>query len=209
MGLLILLTILFFPFVKLKAQVVTDPGLTKVAIFGNKINAAIQAINKTTAEGVTTLTQLNDNIKQSSRGLLDLTQQYQKALSSVNSYIASSSRVKEVFTVQAQMVRLYAGVHQYDDQLSSDEQDMVHTAMKNSLKKSGDILSDLKMLVRPDFYKMTDHERITEIDHIYEKMYFQYTGMNHFMDKISAYCAHKNIDLKAQADAHAIFGSNP
>jgi hypothetical protein len=174
---------------------VTDPGLTRVAVIGNSINSAIQEINKTTSQGVQTLS--------------SLTQAYQKALSSVNAYIGSSARVKEIFDAQQKIINLYQTLGQYDGALTGDEQSLVHTTMKNSLTRSANILTDLKMLIKPDFYKMTDKDRLDELDKIYDKMVFQYNGMSHFMDKIAVYTSQQQSLKAAAADSQTIYGTHP
>jgi|GEM_PF-3673354 len=176
-------------------KIVTDPGLTKVAAIGNSITMAIQEINKTTAQSV--------------QALNALTQDYQKALSNVNAYIGNSAKVKEIFDAQKKILALYQTMGQYDAGLTGDEQRLVHTTMKNSLTRSTGILTDLQMVIKPAFYKMTDKERLDELDKIYDKMLFQYNGMTSFMNKIALYTNQQQTKKSAQADALTIYGSHP
>jgi len=176
-------------------KIVTDPGLTKVATIGNSINTAIQEINRATSQSV--------------QSLNTLTQEYQKALSSVNAYIGSSAKVKEIFDAQKKILALYQSLPRYDGALTGDEQYLVHTTMKNSLVRSAGILTDLQRLIQPAFYKMNDKERLDELDKIYEKMLFQYTGMSRFLDKIAVYAALQKTKKAAQADALTVYGNHP
>lgn len=166
-------------------------GYGQIATFDATTATAVKASNgflaTTKALAEKSFTSLTD-LKKSGLELLQLTKEYQDALSAVNSFVRNSDQAKDIFTNQKQIIAMYTNnTYKYDRYFPDKYRNMVHSAMKNGLNKSVKVMSQTNVILSENFVKMNDNERFQQLDKINKEMMKIAYGMRAFIDVYSRY----------------------
>lgn len=164
-------------FVNAKAQlVVSDPGAT-TAIVTSSANqiSTIQSVISTVKKSNEVLS----DVKESSKKLTDLTKKFHDALKEVNNVIATSKEVREIFALHNKIINIvFSNVNNFASNLKPDEYKEYRSVLLKGVEYNTKQLSKLKMVLKPDFYKMSDAERLAAIQKIKSDMQDNLSGTN-------------------------------
>ncbi|WP_025146106.1 hypothetical protein [Pedobacter jeongneungensis] len=167
---------------KAMGQVATYDATTFAAVkSGNAFLASTKALAEKSFSSLT-------DLKKSGLDLLQITKQYQDALSAVNSFVRNSDQAKDIFAAQKQIIAMYTNnTYKYDRYFNDKYREMVHSAMKNGLNKSVKVMSKTNVILSENFVKMNDNERFQQLDQISKEMMKISYGMRSFIDVFSRY----------------------
>jgi hypothetical protein len=157
---------------KLYAQLaVTDPGVVYAIEQSNTMQSTANSIQTTTKDGVAA-------VGENTSKLLTATQNFQKALEQVNSYVTTAQTVTNCFNLAKMFISSYgSALSTIAPKLPPASYAVFLSTMSGVIISSTQLTSELQTILTPQFYKMNDNERLTGVQKINDKLNQLYVKM--------------------------------
>jgi DNA repair ATPase RecN len=124
-----------------------------------------------------------NTVKGISEGSFHLHDAFLSGLSTVSPAVRNYKRLKDIIDDQLKIAREYKKAYEQfrrDPNFQPQEIDYLEKVYRNLFKQSLENLDALTMVITSSKLRMSDDERISEIDRIYERMHDQLMFLRHF-----------------------------
>ncbi|HVU97745.1 MAG TPA: hypothetical protein VHE34_21120 [Puia sp.] len=201
----ILLCIGLFPTARANAQA---QELEQLALDIEKL-ARMKSILNEMYDGYKILTQGYDAVRNLAKGNFDLHSVFLNSLLAVNPSVKQYVRVADIISSQATLVTEYKSAltaFRKSGAFSASELNYLASVYGNLANKSLDNLDELVMILTDSELRMSDAERVTAIDHIYEDMQQKLAFLRQFNGRTGMLASQRQRTLQDINSIKPLFG---
>lgn len=150
-------------------------------------------------------------IKDISQGNFDLHQAFLDGLLEVSPAIKNYKKVADIISLQLKIVSEYKSAFQWfraNGKFTPDEIDYIGKVYSNLFDESVRNLETLIIVITSGELRMTDDERLKQVDALYEEMVDKLTFLRHFNNQTSVLALQRTKDQDQINLAKKIYGIN-
>jgi len=171
--------------------------------------AQMKSILQEMYKGYQILTGGYNTIKDLAQGNFNLHNTFLTGLLSINPTIKNYVRVADIIQAQANLVAEYKKSKQQfikSGAFSPSELNYIATVYSNLVDKSLDNLDELVMVLTSNSLRMSDAERLTAIDRIYDDMQDKVNFLRQFNSRAATLGSQRQLLLQDNATLKSLFG---
>lgn len=196
---------LTLPVIRATAQI---QELEQLALDIEKL-ARMKSILNEMYDGYKILTKGYDAVRNLAKGNFDLHSIFLNSLLTVNPTVKNYVRVADIISSQAKLVSEYKSAMKmftHAGVFSASELNYLTGVYSNLVDKSLDNLDELVMVLTDSELRMSDGERITTIDHIYEDMQEKLSFLRQFNGRAGVLVSQRQATIRDLNNIKSLFG---
>jgi len=162
-------------------------------------------------DGYKILTSGYNTVKSLAQGNFNLHQDFLNGLLSVSPAVKKYGKVADIITAQGTLVTEYkAAFNNFKKAqvFSSDELNYINTIFGNLFDRSVDNLDELVSIITDSKLRMSDAERLTAIDHLYDDMNDKISFLRSFSSRTGMLAGQRQKALQDNTTIQSLYGTN-